>query len=182
MKRYLLVSALFFLPVSMTGCSSGEEAVEITSLKLNRTELMLSPGETFQLEATTRPADAGVPIAWSSSNETVATVSDRGLVTGVGYGAAIVTARYGSYMARCSVTLNSEQPWDASQALAAPMTGSLLYSRNVLLYANRRIMQGFDIAGDGSIYYSQVGSNAYTLNICRAAGPNLLLLAFDTRV
>ena len=65
-----------------------------------------------------KAADAGVPIAWSSSNETVATVSDRGLVTGVGYGAAIVTARYGSYMARCSVTLNSEQPWDASQALA----------------------------------------------------------------
>ena len=34
-------------------------------------------------------------------------------------------------------------------------------------------MQGFDIADDGSIYYSQVGSDGYTLNICRAAGPNL---------
>ena len=173
MKRYLFATLLLATTFLMTAGCSSDDPTQITSLKLNRSELVLLPGETFQLEATTRPADAGVPIAWSSSNETVATVSDRGLVTGVGYGAAIVTARYGSYMARCSVTLNSEQPWDASQALAAPMTGSLLYSRNVLLYANRRIMQGFDIAGDGSIYYSQVGSNAYTLNICRAAGPNL---------
>ena len=36
----------------------------------------------------------------------------------------------------------------------------------------RRILQGFDILPNGEIYYSQVGSNAYTLNICRAAGPN----------
>ena len=32
--------------------------------------------------------------------------------------------------------------------------------------------RGFDILPNGEIYYSQVGSNAYTLNICRAAGPN----------
>lgn len=173
MKRYLFATLLLATTFLMTAGCSSDDPTQITSLKLNRSELVLLPGETFQLEATTRPADAGVPITWSSSNELVVTVSEQGLVTGVGYGAAIVTARYGSYSARCSITLNSEQPWDASQALAAPMTGSLLYSRNVLLYANRRIMQGFDIAGDGSIYYSQVGSNAYTLNICRAAGPNL---------
>lgn len=34
-------------------------------------------------------------------------------------------------------------------------------------------MQGFDLTESGSIYYSQVGSDGATLNICRAAGPGL---------
>mgnify|MGYP006909771724 CR=1 FL=1 len=51
-------------------------------------------------------------------------------------------------------------------------TADIVHSKNVLLYAPRRILQGFDILPNGEIYYSQVGSNAYTLNICRAAGPN----------
>ena len=172
MKKQIIATLLLLTTTaSNIGCTDDSPA-QITSLKLNRTELTLQPGETFQLEATTRPADAGVPIKWSSSNEAVAAVDERGLVTGTGYGAALVTARYGSYSAKCSVTLNAEQVWDPSQALAAPLSSDIVHSKNVLLYAPRRILQGFDILPNGEIYYSQVGSNAYTLNICRAAGPN----------
>ena len=172
MKKQIIATLLLLTTTaSNIGCTDDSPA-QITSLKLTRTELTLQPGETFQLEATTRPADAGVPIKWSSSNEAVAAVDERGLVTGTGYGAALVTARYGSYSAKCSVTLNAEQVWDPSQALAAPLSSDIVHSKNVLLYAPRRILQGFDILPNGEIYYSQVGSNAYTLNICRAAGPN----------
>lgn len=155
MKKQIIATLLLLTTTaSNIGCTDDSPA-QITSLKLNRTELTLQPGETFQLEATTRPADAGVPIKWSSSNEAVAAVDERGLVTGTGYGAALVTARYGSYSAKCSVTLNAEQVWDPSQALAAPLSSDIVHSKNVLLYAPRRILQGFDILPNGEIYYSQ---------------------------
>lgn len=91
MKKQIIATLLLLTTTaSNIGCTDDSPA-QITSLKLNRTELTLQPGETFQLEATTRPADAGVPIKWSSSNEAVAAVDERGLVTGTGYGAALVT-------------------------------------------------------------------------------------------
>ena len=89
------------------------------------------------------------------------------------FGTAVITARYRSYSARCTVATLQEPPLDPSAALAAPLSDEIIYSKNVLLYAPRRIMQGFDLTESGSIYYSQVGSDGATLNICRAAGPGL---------
>ena len=136
MKKQIIATLLLLTTTaSNIGCTDDSPA-QITSLKLNRTELTLQPGETFQLEATTRPADAGVPIKWSSSNEAVAAVDERGLVTGTGYGAALVTARYGSYSAKCSVTLNAEQVWDPSQALAAPLSSDTVSYTHLTLPTN----------------------------------------------
>ena len=174
MKKYLLLLLPALVSAATTsGCSSDDEPVQITSLKLNRTELTLSMGESFHLEATTRPSDAGVPIKWTTSNDEVATVDDEGVVTAVGYGAAVITARYRSYSARCSVSLAQRLPLDPTAALGAGMSESLIYSRDALLYAPRRIMQGFDLVSDGSIYYSQISSDADAVNICRAEGPDL---------
>lgn len=157
--------------MGVMGCSREDDSVQITSLKLNKSSLELKVGESFQLEATTRPADADVTLKWSTSDQNVATV-ENGLVTLKSYGTAVITARYRSYSAKCNVATFNKSPFDPSAALAAPMSSSLIYSRDVLLYAPRRIMQGFDIASDGSIYYSQVGSDGATVNICHAAGPN----------
>jgi alpha-tubulin suppressor-like RCC1 family protein len=56
----------------------------------------LAPGETVQLEAVTQDAAGTVltdrEIAWSSSAEAVATVSETGLVTGVSEGSATIRA------------------------------------------------------------------------------------------
>lgn len=155
------------------GCSSDDRPVQITSLKLNEKDLELTVGQSFQLVAATRPADAGVTLKWSSSDQTVATVDQTGLVTLRAFGTAVITARYRSYSARCTVATLQEPPLDPSAALAAPLSDGIIYSKNVLLYAPRRIMQGFDLTESGSIYYSQVGSDGATLNICRAAGPGL---------
>ena len=52
-----------------------------------------SASKTLQLEATILPENASDPtVVWSSSDETVATVSDSGLVTGVNGGSATITA------------------------------------------------------------------------------------------
>ena len=66
--------------------------VPMTSLALSQTDVTLSVGDSVTLNATHEPADASATdVAWSSSNEAVATVSQDGTVTAVGAGDATVT-------------------------------------------------------------------------------------------
>lgn len=69
-------------------------------------DISAEDGDTLRLKASTLPADAASPLAWRSSNEKVAVVND-GLVTLVGSGTAVITARAeDSGKAEASVTLN----------------------------------------------------------------------------
>ena len=69
----------------------------------------MSIGETVQLTAAVLDQNgqpvSGVMVSWSSSDETVATVSSQGLVTAVGNGTATITARSGSVSQNASVTV-----------------------------------------------------------------------------
>ena len=63
-------------------------------------------GETFQLEAIVKPNNSvDKSVTWKSSNESVCTVSDSGLVTATGVGAAlvVVTTVDGGLTAICTV-------------------------------------------------------------------------------
>ena len=62
-----------------------------TSLSLSSRNLSLHPGETHTLTVSTRPTDADVKLSWSSSNATVATVSDDGEVKALTVGEADIT-------------------------------------------------------------------------------------------
>ena len=65
----------------------------VTSISLNKTSLSLETFDTYQLTATANPSNAyDKNIVWSSSDTSVATVSETGLVTAVGKGTANITA------------------------------------------------------------------------------------------
>ena len=67
--------------------------IVVTSVTLNVAATNLNIGESFQLVETVEPADAlDKTIAWTSSDNAVATVTDKGVVTAVGTGTATVTA------------------------------------------------------------------------------------------
>ncbi len=85
-------------------------AVTINSVTLNKDETSLVVGETETLTAEVDPDDAVVTVIWSSGNESVATVSDEGVVTAVSAGTAIITATAGEQSDQCTVTVTAPLP------------------------------------------------------------------------
>ncbi len=70
--------------------------------------LTLELGQSKYLSASVTPSDAQYTLSWSSNNESVATVSQYGLVTAVGAGTAKITVRTDNgKTAICNVTVNS---------------------------------------------------------------------------
>lgn len=61
-------------------------------ISLDKTSLTLHGNESQQLTATVLPADASQELMWTSSDESVATVSQSGLVSAVAAGNAVITA------------------------------------------------------------------------------------------
>ena len=86
-----------------------DAAVSVESVFIDKSSLVLSVGETATLEATVLPGNlASKAVSWSSSDESVASVSSTGVVTAVAPGAATITVTtvHGGKTAKCNVTVN----------------------------------------------------------------------------
>ena len=85
-----------------------------TDITMNMNSVTLDIGKAQQLAATLTPSSGTLKtISWSSSNKSVATVDDNGLVTAVGEGEATITASTvdGSGLsAECVITVNPPIP------------------------------------------------------------------------
>lgn len=82
-----------------------------TNIQLNQTAAGMKPGQTLQLNATITPSDASQEVEWTSSNTSVATVNENGLVTAVNLGDATITAttKDGSNLsASCAISVAPE--------------------------------------------------------------------------
>jgi uncharacterized protein YjdB len=85
-------------------------AIAVTGVTLNKSTTSLNVGASETLIATVAPANAtNKNISWTSSNTAVAIVTNKGVVTAVGSGSAIITAKTydGNKTAAC--TLNTAQ-------------------------------------------------------------------------
>jgi hypothetical protein len=88
-------------------------AVPVTGVTLNETSNTLTVGNTDQLTATIVPANAtNQTVTWSSSDTSVATVSNNGLVTTVAAGSTIITVTTddGSSTSTDAITVNNPVP------------------------------------------------------------------------
>jgi hypothetical protein len=78
----------------------------VESVVLNESHLVLTPDETFQLIATVLPISASNQnVAWTSDDETIASVSENGLVTAISTGSTniVVTTEDGGFEAICII-------------------------------------------------------------------------------
>ena len=81
---------------------------ELTGIVLNKTELYLNVGQTQNLTVMAQPYNATLgAITWQTSDASVATVSEYGIVEAVGVGACTVTARCGDLEAACVVNISA---------------------------------------------------------------------------
>ena len=102
------------------------EANEITGISLDKSSAIIKVDESLQLTATILPEDANnKTVNWKSSNTTIATVSENGLVKAIAKGNATITATTasGMFAAECAITVTSTpQP----EPEPVPVTGVTL--------------------------------------------------------
>ena len=96
-------------------------------ITLNKTSIgpMLT-GTKDTLRATVNPSSAASSLTWSSSNTSIATVSNNGIVTAKSAGTAVITATIGNSTAQCTVTVDSRNLWILNE------TGNKIYKNNEL--------------------------------------------------
>ena len=179
----LLTSFSVFLTLS---CSEKEiNPVLVTSITLDTTLMELFEGESQSLVATICPSDAdNHKVLWSSSDEAVASVCD-GLVTAVGAGKAIITAKSeeGGKTAICELivkafsdyideySINHGQGVKIDGVVWAPVNcgyHSTDYKYGKLYQWGRKYGQGFngifyDYDNDNGLFYNDKDGSVPTL-------------------
>jgi len=133
-KTLTLLTSAMLVIATFVACDSEEYTVEtpavaVTGVTLNQSNATLSIGNTLQLTAIVLPDSAtNRNVTWSS-NSTVATVNNSGVVTAVSAGTAIitVTTQDGNYIARCTITVSSAN---------VPVTGISLQGTATLFTGN----------------------------------------------
>ena len=84
--------------------------IEVESVSLNVTTKTLAAGSSSTFRAAVLPSNAKAAVSWTSSNESVATVSSDGRVTAKAPRTAKITASAGGKSAACTLTVNPRKP------------------------------------------------------------------------
>lgn len=79
--------------------------VNATGVTLDKTEITVKNGSTEQLTLTVEPEDFTDAVSWKSTDASVATIDDSGLVTATGVGTATIKVVVGDVNASCKVTV-----------------------------------------------------------------------------
>jgi hypothetical protein len=101
-----------FCTLLLTSCN-GDAETDNLFISLSDKSLVFSEiGETHALEATIYPIAENDErrVSWSSSNPSVATVSEDGTVTAVGYGVCMIRAKFEKATVACAVNIPNPAP------------------------------------------------------------------------
>ncbi|MCM1053443.1 MAG: Ig-like domain-containing protein [Ruminococcus sp.] len=85
--------------------STNNSVINATKVTLNKTSLSLTTGDTYRLTASLTPSNATSSTSWTSSDTSVATVSN-GLVTAKNPGSTTITAKSGNAYSSITVTVS----------------------------------------------------------------------------
>lgn len=90
-------------------------ATPATGISLNRDKLVIAKGRTATLQTTLTPANATSDVVWSSSNASVVTVSDAGVLTAIAAGNATITGvveENANLRVNCSITVLNDNEYE----------------------------------------------------------------------
>lgn len=85
--------------------------VKPQTVAINPTSKTLVLDDTYQLELTTTPAEVTYPeVTWSSSNSSIVSVDEKGLVTAKGLGSATISAKVDGVVGSSTITVSEFPP------------------------------------------------------------------------
>ena len=106
LKQYLTIVSCCLFSFFSISCEKAPEEVAITAVSLSQATAEMIIGETAQLQVSIAPSNAtDKTVIWSSSKQSVATVSDSGLVTAISEGSTSIIASAGGMTSTCQVTV-----------------------------------------------------------------------------
>ncbi|MCL2163346.1 MAG: Ig-like domain-containing protein [Oscillospiraceae bacterium] len=159
----------------------GDAPVE--GVALDPASLSLSEGNTATLSATIQPANAGnKSVIWSSSDESVATVSASGVVNAINEGTAIitVTTQDGGKTANCLVTVVPRGDAQLGASINAPLLLDIKSSRNLeytISVSNAYGSNLFEVGADFD--QTQLSYVGYSIELPTSFSATALLTDFD---
>ncbi len=127
-KRTLWTLGVLALAAFAPACDSGTSGPTVDTVIIEAEDSEVTVGGTLQLQATAYDDDGdvitGQSVEWSSSNNSIATVSSTGLLTGVSPGAVNITARIGGQTDTQAFEVTDDCPI-LTHTLGTTVTGSL---------------------------------------------------------
>ena len=139
-------------------------SVPVASVAVSPTTASVAVGQTQQLSATPKDASGnpltGRTVSWSSGNTAVATVSASGLVTGVGAGAATITAASEGQSGTAAITVTSVP---VASVAVSPAAASVPVGQTVQLTATPKDANGNTLSGR-TIAWASSNPAAATVN------------------
>lgn len=103
------------------------DEIKVTGISINKLTVDIKQGETFQLVATVQPENAtNKKITWSSSNASVVSVGQDGLITANSIGTVniTVTTEDGNFTATAIVTVTKSESSDDDKMALAKLKGT----------------------------------------------------------
>lgn len=169
----------YVLPDTETIVTAVGEFEEIfpTSVVLSENHLVLMKGDSFQITAEVLPEDADEKgILWSSSDTSVITVSDDGLVRAISEGTATIKAycvNYPEIFAECEVTVSvkSEVESPLIEHISVMARNNILCvdgladDVNISLYSLDGCLLGYAVTNGSQVKFEVPGKGIYILRI-----------------
>lgn len=130
------------------------------AVELNKDYATCTPSGQTQLRAAVKPSGVEQTVTWSSSNDTIATVDQNGLVTGVAPGVVTITASTAGLSDTCQVTVVAATQGSVAYTVT-PGEGLIAfnpetpYDYTVVNSAVNGNVVGMDISGNNLYYMVQ---------------------------
>lgn len=114
--------------------------VATTGITLNSDYLTLRPDETFQLSAKVLPSSAPQRVTYKSSDDTIATVSKEGLVTGIGVGTTMIIVSNGDSSVAASVIVNQSVNYQQKEENAKGKIEEEIHYSNIVFAREQSVI------------------------------------------
>ena len=108
-----------------------EPDVELTALEITPNEYEMTIGEVVPLQVTKTPTTATADLVWSSSDNSIVSVDENGIITALKEGNAIITVSANGISATSSIKVNAEDVPPVSGELDIEFTSTYNYQNQI---------------------------------------------------